>query len=221
MDYSHDFYVNKALTLEKQFSQNKYFGTREAGLFQYIEGNIPVILSAPHTVRQIRNGTHKKADIFTGSLGIILQELTNCHLIYRTYTGKGDANRDIECPYKAQLMKKITDNNILYLIDLHGMGENREFDIDIGTLRGKSIETSLEKIILNSFFSFNIKDVRFDYLFDADKEGTVTNTIWNNLSINSFQIEINAIYRNLKVKKNHPNFLRLIRSIEQLILSLG
>ena len=221
MEHNLEYYINRALTLEKQFSQNKYFGTREVGLFQYMEGNTPVILSAPHTVRQIRNGTHKKADIFTGSLGIILQELTNCHLIYRTYTGKGDANRDIACPYKAELMKKITDHNILYLIDLHGMGENRDFDIDIGTLKGKSINENLERNILKSFAAFDIRDVRFDYLFDADKEGTVTNTIWNHLAINSFQIEINAIYRNLKVKKNHQNFYRLICSLEKLILSLG
>ncbi|WP_051569303.1 hypothetical protein [Alkaliphilus transvaalensis] len=212
--------VNRGLFLEKQFAQNRCFGNPKAGLFQYKEGSIPVVVSAPHTVRQIRNGTHKKADMFTGSLAILLHELTNCHVIYRTYTGRGDANRDIDCPYKAHLIKRIEENEISYLIDLHGMREDRNFDIDVGTLNGKSTNWNLERIILDSFNNFGITDVRFDYLFDADKKGTVTNTIWNEIAIPSFQIEINGIYRNIKLKKNYYNFYRLVSSLEYLILSL-
>lgn len=220
MEYEIESFVNKSLLLEKQFSQNKYFGNPELGIYKYIEGNIPVILSVPHAVRQIRNGSFKKPDIFTGSLGIILQELTNCHLIYRTYTGKGDANRDLECPYKNDLLKKISENKILYLIDLHGMAEDRNFDIDIGTLKGKTTSLDLEALILDCFYTFNIKDVRFDYLFDADKKGTVTNTVWYRTGIHCFQIEINNIYRNIKLKKNHENFYQVIKSLELLIVSL-
>lgn len=221
MIYSLEALVDKALICEKQFTKNKYHGDPNAGLFKYQSGELPVIISAPHAVKQIRDNKLKKADIFTGSLAIILQELTGCHLIYRSYTAKGDANRDIQCPYKKFLLDKISQGNIYYLIDLHGMDEHRDFDIDIGTLNGKSVSWSLKTLILNSFKGYEINDIKFDFLFNADKKGTVTQTVWQQQAIYSFQVEINGRYRNLKRSGNHEGFYRLVCSLENLILSLS
>ncbi|KAB3532831.1 N-formylglutamate amidohydrolase [Alkaliphilus serpentinus] len=221
MIYSLEEIIEKALIYEKQFSNNHYHGNPYKGIYQYISGKTPIILSAPHAVKQIRDGRYKKADIFTGTIGIILQELTGCHLIYRSYTGDGDANRDIVCPYKGYLAEIIKDKNLLYLIDLHGMDKKHPIDIDIGTLNGKSASWSLKKLVINSFYEFDIHKVKFDHLFDADSKGTVTQTIWQSQAIHCIQMEINGAYRNIKNTKNHLNFYRLLCSLENLILSLS
>src|SRR5690554_6185453 len=89
--------IHMALSFEKQFSLNNYFGQNNHQLFQYEEGAIPIIISAPHAVKQVRNGWIKDPDIFTGSLALLLKSLTGCHIIYRTSTGNGDSNRDLNC----------------------------------------------------------------------------------------------------------------------------
>lgn len=219
-DFDHQL-VLTALKLEKQFSLNNYFGDNDHKLFQYKQGVIPIIVSSPHAVKQVRNGFIKKSDIFTGSLAILLANLTNCHVIYRTSTGNGDSNHDEICEYKSFLLSKVSQHSLQCLIDLHGIHKKRNLLIDVGTLNGLSINKSIEKIIVNCFNEQNIYDVHFNCLYNADKKGTVVKTIWQNTGVPSFQLEINGYYRDIHKKDNWNNFKRLVESLESLILNLN
>lgn len=203
--------------LEEQFKVNDYFGDKNKGIYNYKRGSIPIMVSAPHSVKQIRNDSVKAADVGTGGIALILHELTDCHVMYRTFTANGDANRDLICTFKRELIKKLSKNNIKYLIDLHGMKRDRPHDIDVGTLNGLSTNWITENLIIDKFTTHGIKDVRFNYLFDGATLGTVTRTVYHQLGITCFQLELNARYRNAEEEEN---MVAIINSLKYLILYL-
>ncbi|SDK60587.1 hypothetical protein [Natronincola ferrireducens] len=213
-------FVTKAFQFEKQFAANNYFGEDKDNLFKYREGSIPIIVSAPHAVKQIRSFKVKKPDIFTGSIALLLGDITNCHVIYRTFTGGGDSNNDINCPYKNFLLKKIKEHSLACLIDLHGLDKKRNLTVDVGTLNGLSIGKEIESIIVNSFKSQNIMNVRFNHYFNADKAGTVVKTIWDDIGIPSFQLEINGLYRDVSKEENWDRFSRIVKSLHLMIFKI-
>ena len=64
--------------------------------FDILKGKEKVFLSAPHSVRQLRNGIIKGKDSCTGTIAITLQKAINCYCIYKTKNCDDDANYDIE-----------------------------------------------------------------------------------------------------------------------------
>ena len=76
--------------------------------FEVIEGQVPIIISAPHCVQQIRNGKIKSSEGETGAIAQYLAEKTQCYGIYKIYNNNDDANYDIENnPYKEQIIHMI------------------------------------------------------------------------------------------------------------------
>ena len=113
--------LKKIIRYEKRFARHRYNGSRTPG-FVIVPGTIPLIVSAPHSINQFREGRLKFADRYTGSIALLLHELTGCHLIYSSgYTG-GDPNYDsLESnPYQEALISYTKEHNIHLLIDLHG-----------------------------------------------------------------------------------------------------
>ncbi|WP_156894492.1 hypothetical protein [Clostridium formicaceticum] len=213
--------ISTALLLEGEFSSNYYLGKNYSCLFKYKEGDIPIIISAPHAVKQIRNGLIKNPDIFTGSLALILAQRTKCHAIYRTFTGHGDSNSDLICAYKDYLIHKIKECSLRCVIDLHGLHKRRSFMIDVGTLDGKSIPQEIKTLIIQTFQEGNINDVRFNYLFNADRQGTVVKTVWEKTGVPSFQLEINGLYRDINHVESWTKFQQIVTTLESLIYKLN
>ena len=73
--------INQIIKYEKHFSKNLYNGHGRKG-FRIIEGSITIMVSAPHSVNQLREGQMKYADRFPGCIAMYLQNMTGCHLIY-------------------------------------------------------------------------------------------------------------------------------------------
>lgn len=68
--------------LEEEFSQNNYYHSENS--FKFLPGTIPIILSAPHSVRHFREGKMKAHDFYTGAIVKNLHLLTSCHVVYST-----------------------------------------------------------------------------------------------------------------------------------------
>ena len=109
--------------------------------FQTIEGQIPVLISAPHGVTQVRNGKPKVAEIGSLAATLYVQKETNAFLIAKTKNCFDDANWDELSPYKQKVLELIRRNNIKYVIDFHGLASKREMDVNLGTHIGHNIET--------------------------------------------------------------------------------
>ncbi|MEN8907782.1 MAG: hypothetical protein ABF289_17670, partial [Clostridiales bacterium] len=208
---------------EKEFSINRYDGKkRSKKSFIYKKGSVPILLSAPHTINQVRDGSEKRAEVYTGSIVKILNKESKCHIIYRSKNDSLDPNFDSpddDGDYKNKVIDIIRKNNIKVFLDIHGAQESRDFDIDLGTdyqqsLFGHNFISELIKLIMGKNLILNIKE---NDTFPASFQHTVTKNTYLNAFIPCIQLEINKKFRDID---RIENFNNLIKSLIELVNSL-
>ena len=181
--------------------------------FEIIEGKIPVLISAPHSVRQIRNGKIKGKDMLTGAIVKEITRRTSCWGIYKTHNNNDDASYDIENNnYFERALQIMKENNVKMFLDIHGAKDNEEFDIDIGTSNKENLngrEDVLKKII-DIFNKNGIQNIGIDQKFKANTMHTLTKKIALNVDIPCMQIEITKKYRDLDQINNLEKVLNAI-----------
>ena len=204
---------------EKLFSANEYNGCGNKNV-TIKHGRIPLIISAPHSINHFRENEIKYAEKLTGSIGLYLNEKAACHLIYKSKFSKTDPNFDKKSKYKERLLSYINENGIKILFDIHGMSDERQCSIEIGTSPSVSNNRSIElaKFIKRMFEKFGIGPVSINKKFSADSQETVTKYISENSDCICVQIEINEEYRNLS---NQKSLLKLLSCLEYIIKSIN
>lgn len=188
--------------------------------FETIKGKMPILISAPHSVRQIRNGKIKGKDIYTGPIAIVLQQETNCHCIYKTKNNNDDANYDIENnTYKQEILKIIKQNNIKLLLDIHGASDEHGFGVDIATGERKNLngnEKAIE-ILVGILKKHNIENIEIDKVFKAKSIHTICKTIAEKTSIPCIEIEIAKKFRDIN---NFSNISKIIEALKEYIIEI-
>ncbi|GAA1874037.1 hypothetical protein [Myceligenerans crystallogenes] len=92
-----------------------------------------VVVTAVHGTNHVRDGKEKWADRGTGSLAILLSEITGCTALV-TLGADGDGNHDFTHPAKTVLLDL---PGVRTLVDLHGSAHLPDSpDIEIGTATG-------------------------------------------------------------------------------------
>lgn len=199
-------------------SEKKRANSKERA-FDVVKGKIPIIVSAPHSVKQLREGKIKEAENQTGAIVSILAEETGCFAIYKTYNKQDDANYDIENnEYKEEIKQIVKENDVKILLDIHGAKDEHDFDIDLGTAYGENINNKIEVLdrLKDCFKKYKIKNVTENKTFKADSIKTISKYINEETKIPCIQLEISWKYRNLD---NLDNIERLIESLKEFILS--
>ena len=128
----------KILDLEADFANNEYFGTNvwTEEKYRVLSGKIPVLLSAPHSVNQLRGDDVRPAENYTGALARYLSNLTDSYAIFQLFT-HADPNNDENHNYKNAVINIVETYNIKLLIDIHSTSFKDDSDIDVVTnLRG-------------------------------------------------------------------------------------
>jgi hypothetical protein len=215
--------------------------------FQYRKGKIPILISAPHGTRHLRNDDWLDEDEYTASIAIKLAELTGAHVIYANRATKEDPNHDLKCSYKNAVKQIKKKHGIKFLADIHGASEEKEFIVDVGIIDDKdmkkcscpnfmsTIEKSLQEIKKRQ------KGRLFNIMFSGagdESKGVerVTSFAKNRGDIEAAQFEINAKYRIIERKPdsseamrgNDPHFktdekniLELIEVMRNMILEIN
>ena len=182
----------------EKYNQKIIDGEKQGKSFEIVEGEVPIILSAPHCVKQTRNGKIKGEEGETGAIVQYVSECTNCWCIYKTANKQDDANYDIENnTYKDAIIQIIKNNKIKLLLDIHGAGYENNFDIEIGTgqmenLQGKNFIVDELK---ETFIRNNINNIVIDTKYKAISEHTISRQISQKTKIPCIQLEINGRYR--------------------------
>lgn len=199
----------------KKFDEYENKTSKNERTFEVIEGKIPVLLSAPHSVRQLREGKIKGKDKYTGAITIELAKQTNSFAIYKTYNNQDDASYDIENnEYKEEVLELIAKHNIKVFLDIHGAKDTDEFEVDIGTdekrnLNGKA--QILESLIKN-LKEKGITKIGIDKKFKACTMHTLTKKIASSTNIACMQIEIIRKYRDLEQVENMEKIMNAIKT---------
>ena len=210
---------------------------KESGdYFEFKPGKIPILISAPHGARHLRNGSWKEEDEYTSSIAIKLAELTGAHVIYVKNRTTEDPNHDKVAGYKYAIKKVVKDYGIKFLADLHGADKDRDFKVCVGIISKDPKECScpsFKDIIEEVFSGFQNPIFNLEGLSAADP-GTVTYFARHKCEgLESAQFEINAKYRIVERKpdsskaiegEDDPNFkakeedvLELIKLMQKLI----
>lgn len=182
-------------------------------------GKGKVILVAPHSVSQLREGRIKVGEYRTGLIVKELRKFTNCPIMYKTKNLNDDANYDSNCKFKKGLSKYIKENDIKSIIHFHISADTREHDIDIGTGKGKNLigREDLLKLMINKLKE-TYEDVRVDDIFAALGNNNIS-AVGRELNIPSFQIEVTwrniSTYEKTEILIN--KFTEIIEELEKII----
>ncbi|MGD6991639.1 hypothetical protein [Sutcliffiella horikoshii] len=202
---------------EKTFIEESFQGNQEG--FHYIQGDLPILLSAPHSVTQQRNGKEKQGEFLTGPMVMHLQQQLNCHAIFKTKNLMDDANYNPKSTYRHFIKKIVNEHSINFLLDLHIMAPSRPYNIDLGTGRGKNIRHSQGPKIVNhiqkTLLAQGINDVLIDHIFTAGYPHTVSADVSKNCDIFCLQIEIN--WRLLEGASDSVYFEKILTALETII----
>ncbi|MFA9560211.1 hypothetical protein ACERII_23110 [Evansella sp. AB-rgal1] len=194
-------FATKVFQYEMLFSQNEYKGDiLSANETKFLKGNHKsnILITAPHTTSHIRDIGMKVADVYTGSMSLLLHEYTGVHVLYSTKEARdGNFYNDVE--FKRELARIVQEHNIVLVIDLHGAARSRPFQVDIGTANGTTIgKTKVEK--LTSVFQQNgINPVYENHTFSAGSSANIANYSRNQLGVEGVQLEFNRNLRDPRV----------------------
>ena len=176
------------------------------------KGNLPILFTAPHTMKQLKSdGTIKLNEPYTKAIALYLNKHFNVNAMIKIKDTGLDSNKDNNDEFKLELLRFIKDNNIKLVIDLHGSSRNREFDIEFGTLDNLSASHSTIKELEEAFKENEIDNIVHN---DPFKGGAITRYVYKMKDVEVIQIEINAKYRDYK---NLEELEKLIKSFGNFI----
>jgi len=195
--------------------------------YGYIKGSIPILISAPHGAKHFRaaEGVWKAEDAYTSSLAIVLGQLTGAHVLYVKNKTREDPNSDSGTAYKEFLKGVVRENDIRFVLDLHGSAGRRP-KVDIGIMENSPSLCSCPtfRAVLEEAFS-DMPSV-FNQCFSARGAGTVTRFARNILGIEAAQVEINRNYRIVESKSrgfraDPKNILDLAERLRKAIVAIN
>ncbi len=106
-------------------------GDLPGAIHQATHGSAPVVFTAPHSVRHLRGGAIKRADIRTGGLAELLAIQASARALTSTGLPADDPNwHDGPTPFRKALLEDLQPGDLV--IDLHGMGDEHGVDVVIG-----------------------------------------------------------------------------------------
>lgn len=166
--------------------------------FEIKLGENKIMLSAPHAVKQIRDGRVKASEPKTKEIVLEVAKMTNSCCMYKTKCLDDDANYDAYSYYREKCSNIVIEKGIKVLLDIHGMSVKRQEDICIGTFYGKNINgrDDILKGVIEILKNNGFNNVSIDVPFSANKKACVSSAIHEKCKIITFQIEINYRHRN-------------------------
>ena len=206
--------------LNKKYEENDFNGIYHGiSNLQVFSGFIPILFSAPHAVKHVRDGVFKRSDGLTGGIVEYLVNSKDIYGITRIHNMLDDPNfynYGISFLYKQKIIDLIRDKNIKYFFDIHGSSNKHAFDIDIGTNNGKNIHNlEILDITLNGFKDF--KKVVVDRKFSASKGSNISRFTHEMTNIPCLQIELSENVRFNETERLMNSFEQIIDDVKRLI----
>jgi gamma-glutamylcyclotransferase (GGCT)/AIG2-like uncharacterized protein YtfP len=213
--------VEFAIRFENSQKQRyREFPPEDSSGLTLLRGEIPILITAPHSTRHLRMGKFKYQEEYTGALSVILHALTGCYVLYTHWASSVDPNFYDNAPFKSKLLKAVRKFGIRFVIDLHGT--RREWSDDIYP----GIGNNREFLFGNDFYLYKLKEsarsnglvVGGLHVFPASIQMTITKFVAQNLQIPTMQIEINEKLRH--PESNPSEFEKLVKFLMDYIGSI-
>lgn len=165
----------------------------DSSWFEVMKGDVPVLLSAPHATQVFRENAWRFADGGgTAALAIQLHELNRVSVIHTVFRAPSDPNYYDDNDYKKTLGTLLQQTGAKLVLDIHGSDSRRPYDIDIGTLDGKSLmgHHAIQEDLIRALQAHGIEAISSNF-FAASKNHTVTRYCAEH-GVVAMQLEINS-----------------------------
>ena len=167
-------------------------------------GNVPILFTAVHTMNQIKqDGTIKLKEPYTKAIALYLNAHYGSSYMIKMKDDGFDSNQNNHDNFKKELLQFVKQNHIKLILDLHGAGRKREFDVEFGTLNNLTADFSTLKELEASFQEKGIFHISYNQPF---KGGAITQCLFSLKEVEVIQLEINRKYRD----KNELEKLELL-----------
>lgn len=182
-----------------------------------LKGSQPIIISAPHAL-EVSRKNKTFADKGTGELAILLHKICDVTVIYLSSPSEWNPNACHENIYKETLRKLIQEEKPKLVIDLHRAHECRSFDIDYGTMHGRSCSNRVVYRLARLLKEEGIVNFSSNF-FSASLQDTVTK--WAHLhGVEAIQLEINGTWLDIDGdRKDLHRFAQLLQGLAAFLLS--
>lgn len=228
--------VDDVLQLDKQFIENDWMWNiniqdKDFSTFKILNNKSKIMISAPHSVKHTREWEILPQDLLTWWIALYLWKRLNLPVIYSTSYKVWDPNFDenSNSEYKQMLAKYIKENNIKFLIDLHGCRSFRDFSIELGTwwewnpnlLWNDKLLKIIDKSLndsMKTYIQHKKRAITQNTIFSASRETTVSKFITMKCKIPTIQIEINKELRDINRFKD---ISLLVNALEDMIENLN
>lgn len=205
------------LSLESDFANNEYFGTNvwTEEKYRVLSGNVPVLLSAPHSVNQIRGEDVRESEKYTGAIVRYLSRITNSYAIFQMFT-HADPNLDEGHDYKNAVVNLIETYKIRLFIDIHSSSFLDDTDIDIVTNNHESLcgMNMLVNKIRNLGVEYNVSIDEKNFP-NENKRNEIIGVTSLICGIPSIRIVINN--KKLDIINNEEDFCKICKLLEAFI----
>jgi len=200
--------------LNEKYEANNYHGVKGKGRnYQVIRGKVPVLLSAPHAVKQVREGVIKNRDGMTGGIVEYLCEELGIFGVTRLWEAGDDPNyaRDERSEaYREEIVRLVRENDIKWVFDIHGCLDKYGFAIDVGINGGQNVACGAAEIRRLVGECWGDLDVRVDERFVAGRLESVANVVHRETGANCLQLELSE-----KVRTTDKGFERFERGLRK------
>ena len=187
---------------EQKFKANDYKGNSLCSCVVKKYGDLPILLSAPHAVKQIRNGEIKAHEFYTGAIVECLAKQIGCACITKQYLIENTTNDapntdNAYCSYKTAINQFLQEHKIKLFVDIHGLSSKRDSIVDLCIDKGKNVNnmtyvSTLQKCIDNEF---GVNTSSVDKYFSAFSDNIMSKWIHSNFDVSAIELEINGAYR--------------------------
>ena len=210
----------EVLRLNDKYEENYANGVFCKPNYKIIEGSVPILFSAPHSVIQIRNAMPKVQDSITGGIVEYLAREYDCYGITRLCNRCDDPNWDLDwvgMEYKEQIVKLVKEKNIRYFFDIHAASDRYGFGFCLGTNEYRNLngDTKLLENMQEVLGKYGI--ISIDVPFSANSEKIVSMYVAKNTGIPAVQIEISQELRFAKLDKCMEAFDEMIKVVESML----
>ena len=186
-------HVAEAMAFEAELAK-RYAQPAPAGesWFAVLPGDAKVLVVAGHATQHMRDGSFKSQDGGTGGLAVMLNRLAGCPTIINRYQSPRDPNYYDDSDFKRTLKEMIERHRPVLVIDIHGSSSSRPYDIDFGTVGGKSLLGKWDELerLAGCLRREGMRNFSQDY-FAASRKGTVTRFV-TGLGVPCVQLEFNS-----------------------------
>ena len=220
-------HVKQSVEIEKELNaRSEIFAPEGERWFAVLRGETPILVVAPHATCPTREGSLRFSDGgATGAMTVMLHELNGVTAIHTTYASPSDPNYYDDNEFKEEVAALISEIHPVLVLDIHGSHWYRPYDVDFGTMHGRSLlgNKDILKWLAEALENEGIFNLSQDY-FAAEKNQTITKWV-SARGVPCIQVEISSTWLtpssgNLNAHRYSQLLQALTRFIERVAAEL-